>query len=51
MAQYLDKLALDGDLAEQMSLVSREKAQLWRWSSVMKEWTGYYANLLNKQPK
>ncbi len=48
IAQYLDDLAINGDLAEKMSLASRKKAELWRWSNVMKDWTGYYEKLLER---
>ncbi len=46
IAKYLDELAVNGDLAEKMSLASRERAQNWRWSSVINEWTRYYKKLL-----
>ncbi|MDF5719809.1 MAG: glycosyltransferase [Rhizonema sp. PD37] len=46
IAKYLDELAVNGDLAEKMSIASREKAQNWRWSTVINQWTGYYLKLL-----
>lgn len=48
IAEYMDTLAADGELAERMSIAGRAKAEQWRWSEVMHEWCGYYAKLLNK---
>jgi len=45
MAECLDKLGGDGDLAERFSIESRKKAENWRWSIVAKEWISYYDNL------
>ncbi|NJL44769.1 MAG: glycosyltransferase [Leptolyngbyaceae cyanobacterium SM2_3_12] len=49
IAQYLDQLATDGALAEKMSMAARQRAELWRWSRVISEWTGYYSQLLSQE--
>lgn len=46
IAKYLDELAVNGDLAEKMSIASRKKAQNWRWSNVINQWTCYYSKLV-----
>jgi len=38
LARHMDTLALDGALAERMSLASRARAQAWRWSTLASEW-------------
>lgn len=44
MAELLDRLAEDGQLADTMSVAARKKAQNWRWSRVIREWTELYPN-------
>lgn len=46
IAEYVDTLAVDGELAERMSIAAREQAERWRWSSVMQEWITHYAGIL-----
>lgn len=38
LAEYMDKLALDGELAEQFSVAARGQAESWEWTRVMTEW-------------
>jgi glycosyltransferase involved in cell wall biosynthesis len=45
IAEYLDLLAKDDDLAESFSLSARKKAQSWRWSIVAKSWLAHYDSL------
>jgi glycosyltransferase involved in cell wall biosynthesis len=42
LAEYMDKLAEDDQLAESLSLAARRKALTWRWSFVAKEWIAHY---------
>lgn len=42
IAEYLDLLAEDYLLAEEMSIAARIKANEWRWSKVVQEWLNYY---------
>lgn len=49
IAKYLDELAVNGRLAEQMSIASRGKAEFWRWSTVIKDWSDYYEKLLSSR--
>jgi len=49
MAEYMDELAADDELAEAFSLAARKKAQTWRWSTVAKEWLNHYQLLVKKQ--
>ncbi|OUD15351.1 glycosyltransferase [Thioflexithrix psekupsensis] len=46
MAQHLDRLAMDGELAEKMSIKARAKAEEWRWSKVMAEWITHYQKII-----
>jgi glycosyltransferase involved in cell wall biosynthesis len=38
LARHMNSLALDGALAERISLASRVRAQAWRWSTLAREW-------------
>ena len=38
LAEHMNSLALDGALAERISLASRVRAQAWRWSTLAGEW-------------
>lgn len=40
LARHMDSLALDGALAERVSLASRVRAEAWRWSTLAREWLG-----------
>jgi len=42
MAEYLDRLATDGELADSMSRSARARAEQWRWSRVVTEWARLY---------
>lgn len=44
LAEYMDRLALDGSLAESMSLAARARALNWRWNTVVQEWVKLYIN-------
>ena len=48
MAEYLDHLSIDGDLAERISLAARERAEIWRWSRVARDWINLYARISRK---
>ncbi len=48
MASYLDELAINGELAEKMSLAARQKAESWHWSQIMNKWTDYYTKILEQ---
>lgn len=45
MAEYLDKLSTESDLAESMSIACRKKAEDWRWSKVAKDWLNHCEDL------
>ena len=45
MAEYMDLLSKDAELAETFSTASRKKASNWRWSAVAKEWLTHYDRL------
>ena len=45
MAEHLDQLSIDGELAEGMSIAARAKAETWRWSRVAGDWINLYARL------
>jgi glycosyltransferase involved in cell wall biosynthesis len=49
IAVCLDQLGQDGDLAENMSKMARDKAESWRWSIVMREWIEFYAERLKRR--
>ncbi len=38
LAKHMNSLALDGALAERISLASRLRAQAWRWSTLARDW-------------
>jgi glycosyltransferase involved in cell wall biosynthesis len=42
LARAMDRVALDGALAESMSLAARAQAEGWRWSAVIREWVDLY---------
>lgn len=42
MAEYLDLLASDGELADSISKSARDRAEQWRWSRVVTEWARLY---------
>jgi glycosyltransferase involved in cell wall biosynthesis len=46
LAVHMDTLANDDQLAERMSVASRERAEQWRWSAIVMEWVQQYANLI-----
>ncbi len=45
IADHLDRLSQDGELAEQMSRLARERAEEWRWSRVAEHWMELLAGL------
>jgi glycosyltransferase involved in cell wall biosynthesis len=49
LAEAMDRLAEDGELAERMSSAGRERAieSGFLWSSVIREWTTHYRRLVN----
>jgi len=49
LAEAMDSLAEDGDLAERMSSAGRQRAvdSGFLWSSVIGEWTIHYRRLVN----
>lgn len=38
LARYMNRLALEGALAEKISVESRSRAQAWRWSTLARDW-------------
>jgi len=38
LAEYMVRLADDGELAERMSIRARQRAEEWRWPEVMRDW-------------
>jgi glycosyltransferase involved in cell wall biosynthesis len=48
LARAMDRLAEDGELAERMSIASRQQAleDGFLWSSIIRNWTGVYERLL-----
>lgn len=44
LAEYMDRLALDSNLAESMSRAAYAHALSWRWSTVVEEWVRLYTN-------
>jgi glycosyltransferase involved in cell wall biosynthesis len=42
LAQFMDLLAADGDLAEEMSQAGRAAAKRWRWSMLAGSWLAAY---------
>jgi glycosyltransferase involved in cell wall biosynthesis len=42
MANRLDQLCSDGELAEQMSIAARAQAEKWRWSQIAQTWIDLY---------
>jgi glycosyltransferase involved in cell wall biosynthesis len=42
IAEHLDFLATDGAQAELMSRAARERAERWRWSTVVRDWSRLY---------
>ncbi len=51
IAKYLDELAVNGELAEKMSIAGREKAKAWQWPNIIREWLELYSGLLDKSNK
>ncbi|WP_426413284.1 glycosyltransferase [Bradyrhizobium ganzhouense] len=49
LAENLDRLAMDGELAEGMSLAARKRAESWRWSAVASEWLSLYHAYLSER--
>ena len=49
IAEYLDKLVTNDELAEQMSIAGRQRAELWRWTNIIQEWTDRYDCLVAKE--
>jgi glycosyltransferase involved in cell wall biosynthesis len=49
IAEFMDTLALDGALAERMSIASRDAAARWRWSAAMVQWMQSYAEALSRR--
>ena len=45
IAKHLDELAVNVDLAEKMSIASKNKSENWRWSRVITDWISYYSKL------
>ncbi len=52
LAEAMDRLAEDGELAERMSLAGRQRAVDggFLWSSVIKDWTRHYRQLRDVSP-
>lgn len=44
IAEALDRLSREPELAERMSVAGRARAETWRWSRVAREWTADYAS-------
>jgi glycosyltransferase involved in cell wall biosynthesis len=42
MAEHLDRLGNDGELADSMSRAARAKAEQWRWSRLVRDWAERY---------
>jgi glycosyltransferase involved in cell wall biosynthesis len=46
LAECLDRLATDEELAERMSVAARNMAESWRWSTVVNDWLSLYRSRL-----
>lgn len=48
IAEYMDTLAENGELAERFSLAGRQQSSIWRWSAVSQAWLRHYDRLTRK---
>lgn len=48
IAGAMDRISLNGDLAERMSACARNQAETWRWTRVASDWVKLYREVRNQ---
>jgi glycosyltransferase involved in cell wall biosynthesis len=48
LAERMQRLAADGDLAERMSVAARQQAQAWRWDRTAQQWLDEILQRMNQ---